>query len=519
MPYPKYIDLNIGTTVLTHLTIEDALKEIISNAIDEHITSEVKRDIRIQKNDSDKWCIKDFGRGISTTNFKFNKNEEKEDNNNLIGFFGYGLKDAIAILNTNNIKFKIYTRRYIFTPILKPRQDFPDEETIHIEVIRNTTYEIRSGTEFVFDNLTLDVITNAKNKFMKFLQPKILSEINDFKIFKLNTFQSIFINGVEVHKDTGFHFSYDIKSSENIRQCFNRDRKQLNLSSLKPHIIKVLKCLVIFNKKDNDDKDDKDDDDKDDDNKDDDNKDDELFNNIRNILKVSTLQYLQEFHQIDVLRNIITQINSLNKYVFVGSKEKLTKTIKEKIKDDNKEIFMLGDGVKSRFSVKYIKDLYFNSNFDRNLDDNIHINTLINYIDNTHKPINVSDYISNIIKPIEKLFKIPEDLKNKLLNIEVVNSDDNDDNSDNSDNRDDSDDSDNSDDDTNSFEKDGYDFSGEKLKLSNKYINEKMKKDLFVILFRYIVDTVDDDVIKKMGDKIDDNDSKPKPKQWWKPFM
>jgi hypothetical protein len=31
MPYPKYIDLNIGTTALTHLTIEDALKEIISN--------------------------------------------------------------------------------------------------------------------------------------------------------------------------------------------------------------------------------------------------------------------------------------------------------------------------------------------------------------------------------------------------------------------------------------------------------------------------------------------------------
>ena len=400
-------------------------------------------------------------------------------------------------MNTNNIKFKIYTKKYIYTPILKPRQDFPDEQTIHIEVIKNTIYEIKSGTEFIFDNLTLDVITKAKNKFIKFLQPKILNEINDYKIFKLDTFQSIFINGVEVHKDTGFHFSYDIKSSENIRKCFNRDRKQLNLSSLKPHIVKVLKSLVIF-----DEKDDKEDD-----------KDDELFNNIRNILKVSTLQYLQEFHQIDVLRNIITQINSLNKHVFVGSKEKLTKTIKEKIKDENKEIFVLGDGVKSRFSVKSIKELYFNSNFDKNLDDNIHINTLINYIDNTHQPIIISDYISNIIKPIEKLFKIPEDLKNKLLNIEIINDDDNNDDCDVSDNS--HSDSDISDDDNNSFEKDNYNFSGEKLKLSNKYINDKMKKDLFVILFRYIVDSVDDKIIMEMGDKMNDNNKSSKSKSWF----
>ena len=522
--YPKYFDINIAN-VLEHLEIEDSLKEVISNALDEHILSESKRDIRIYKNDNNNWCIRDHGRGIKPSNFKFDINNDKQDNHDIIGMYGYGLKDAIGNLFHREIKFKIYTRSYIFTPIMRPKEDFPDQETIHMEIIKNTTYEIKKGTEFVFDNLTLENITKAKEKFMKFLKPNILFEIDDYKIFKLDTFQSIFVNGVEVHKNTGFHFSYDIKSSDNIRKCFNRDRKQLNLPSLKPHIIKVLKQLKIFNKKDDKDDDKKNDDDKDDDKDDDNNKDDKLFNNIRNILKVSTPQYLQEFNQIDVLRNIITQINSLNKYVFVGSKEKLTKTIKEKIKDDNKENFVLGDGVKSKFLVKYIKDLYFNSNFDKNLDNNIHINTLINYIDNTHQPINISDYISNIIKPIEKLFKIPEDLKIKLLNIEVINSDDSDDNSndnsdDNSNNSDDSDSDSDSDDDTNSFEKDGYDFSGEKLKLSNKYINEKMKKDLFVILFRYIVDTVDDDVIKKMGDKMDDNDNNnSRHRSWWKPFM
>jgi len=42
MSYPKYIDLNIGVSALTHLTIEDALKEIISNAYDEHTISKKK---------------------------------------------------------------------------------------------------------------------------------------------------------------------------------------------------------------------------------------------------------------------------------------------------------------------------------------------------------------------------------------------------------------------------------------------------------------------------------------------
>ena len=44
MSYPKYIDLNIGINILSHLTIEDALKEIISNAYDEHILSKIKKD-------------------------------------------------------------------------------------------------------------------------------------------------------------------------------------------------------------------------------------------------------------------------------------------------------------------------------------------------------------------------------------------------------------------------------------------------------------------------------------------
>ena len=73
--YPKYFDLNIGN-VLDHLDIEDSLKEIISNALDEHILTECKRSIRIYKNNNHKWCICDYGRGIKSSNFKFDINNK-----------------------------------------------------------------------------------------------------------------------------------------------------------------------------------------------------------------------------------------------------------------------------------------------------------------------------------------------------------------------------------------------------------------------------------------------------------
>ena len=80
--------------------------------------------------------------------------------------YGFGLKDAIGILFTNNIKFKIYTEDYIYTPVLRGRKDYPDDETIHIEIIRNKTYEIECGTEFVFNNITAQIEYRSIKKLL-----------------------------------------------------------------------------------------------------------------------------------------------------------------------------------------------------------------------------------------------------------------------------------------------------------------------------------------------------------------
>jgi hypothetical protein len=43
------LDLNIGEEILEHLKIEDAIREIISNAFDEHTMNNIDKQIEIFK--------------------------------------------------------------------------------------------------------------------------------------------------------------------------------------------------------------------------------------------------------------------------------------------------------------------------------------------------------------------------------------------------------------------------------------------------------------------------------------
>ena len=104
MTQTRLFDLNIEQ-VLEHWEPEHAVREIIANALDEQILTNSK-EIKIYKTGND-WHIRDYGRGIQYSHFTQNENKEKIESPSLIGKFGVGLKDALAVFYRKGIQIKI----------------------------------------------------------------------------------------------------------------------------------------------------------------------------------------------------------------------------------------------------------------------------------------------------------------------------------------------------------------------------------------------------------------------------
>ena len=98
----KKFDLNIEK-ILEDWDIHHAIREIIANAIDECIITNTK-DIDISKDNSGKWHIRDFGRGLKYEHLTQKENDEKLRNPKVIGKFGIGLKDALATFDRKGVK-------------------------------------------------------------------------------------------------------------------------------------------------------------------------------------------------------------------------------------------------------------------------------------------------------------------------------------------------------------------------------------------------------------------------------
>ena len=83
------------------------IREIIANAIDEQKLTKTS-EIKIFKDDDNKWHIRDYGRGITIEHFTQNENEEKLNAEGIIGKFGIGLKDALATFDRKMLILKLY---------------------------------------------------------------------------------------------------------------------------------------------------------------------------------------------------------------------------------------------------------------------------------------------------------------------------------------------------------------------------------------------------------------------------
>ena len=223
----REFDLNIEK-ILENWEIFHAIREIISNALDEQILTATK-DISILKSKDGCWHIVDYGRGLNYHHLTQNENEEKLNNDKLIGRFGVVLKDALATLYRHGIKVKITSKFGIITLKQSSKAGFDDIITLHADITPpQDSYML--GTDFCLEGCSDEDIRKAKELFLQFSNGVILeTTIYGQVIEKKRDIADIYINGVKVAEEANFLFSYNITSLNNkLKKALNRERTKVS---------------------------------------------------------------------------------------------------------------------------------------------------------------------------------------------------------------------------------------------------------------------------------------------------
>lgn len=233
-------DLNIEK-ILENWEVYHAIREIISNALDEQVLTGTQ-EIAIYQASDNWWHVRDYGRGLNYHHLTQNENEEKLSNDKLIGRFGVGLKDALATLYRHNVKVKIRSKYGIITLKNAAKTGFEDIVTLHAEIFPPDDSSL-VGTDFCFYGCDASDVEKAKSLFLKFTENTVLEETKYGQVLTNNdTEKNIYINGVKVAGEPNFLFSYNITSlTLQIKKALNRERTNVGRSAYTARIKDILK--------------------------------------------------------------------------------------------------------------------------------------------------------------------------------------------------------------------------------------------------------------------------------------
>lgn len=238
----KEFDLNIER-ILENWEVYHAVREIIANALDEQKLTGTGP-ISIHK-EGGIWHITDYGRGLNYHHLTQNENDEKLNADDLIGKFGVGLKDSLAVFYRNNIHVVIRSRYGIITLKQMSKEGFDDITTLHA-VIDDPDDPDMAGTDFSLEGCTDDDIEKAKQLFLCFSGETVLEETGFGEVLEKTApdAANIYIHGVKVAEESNFLFSYNItKLPAKLRKALNRERTNVGRSAYSDTVKNILKSV------------------------------------------------------------------------------------------------------------------------------------------------------------------------------------------------------------------------------------------------------------------------------------
>ncbi|MEY9934168.1 hypothetical protein ABH926_008832 [Catenulispora sp. GP43] len=234
-------DLNIGE-VLEHWQVAFAIRELIANALDEHVITGTAEP-QIVKDGRGDWHIRDFGRGIRYEHLTQNENPEKHQHQDVIGKFGVGLKDALAVFDRNQIIVNIRSGHGDITTGMRAKSGFPDVITLHALVTPPADPHL-AGTDICLSGVSDDDVAIAKGFFLRYSgdTPLEQTRLGDVLTRRAGADEArIYVKGLMVATEPNFLFSYNItRLSAELERALNRERSNVGRGAYSAQVKKIL---------------------------------------------------------------------------------------------------------------------------------------------------------------------------------------------------------------------------------------------------------------------------------------
>ena len=349
----KEFDLNIEK-ILENWEVYHAVREVIANALDEQKLTGTD-DISIHK-ENGIWHITDYGRGLNYHHLTQNENDEKLNADGLIGKFGVGLKDSLAVFFRHDINVVIRSKYGIIKLKQLKKEGFDDVTTLHAE-ISNPDDADMTGTDFTLEGCTDEDIKKAKQLFLCFSNEYVMENTGFGQVLGKNDQNNagIYIHGVKVAEESNFLYSYNITNLPNkLRKALNRERDNVGRAAYSDTIKNIIKSVE---------------------------KDNILESYMHDLEMVVKGKGHDEMNWIDIQLYVLEQLSRKNdKLLFITADEAIKRRAEvSDAQDDEYKVFIIPDKLKEK--AKLIRTVLTIEKYNQNKNNSftgeaIDINTL-----------------------------------------------------------------------------------------------------------------------------------------------
>ena len=236
----RFFDLNVET-VLEHWSVAQAVRELLANALDEHLLGH-GAEPEITRVGDGTWRVRDFGRGLKYEHLTQNENPEKLESDKVIGRFGVGLKDALAVLDRHGMGVELRSKWATITTALHAKAGFPDTTTLHAVVAAPDDPEM-VGTEATITGVSDADVDAAKSFFLRWNGERILETTQYGSVLHRDAddIGRVYVRGLRVAEEEGLLFSYDItKLNAKLAKALNRERANVGRTAYTDRIKDIL---------------------------------------------------------------------------------------------------------------------------------------------------------------------------------------------------------------------------------------------------------------------------------------